>query len=345
MAGDWIKMRTALCTDARVDEIASILNENSQFRRSLCCGEGDPGPLRTTMLRHLVVGALHAFWTRMQEITVDGDVPTVSPETVDACLDLPGLMSALVHVGWLKELEGGGIRVPNWNTHNSESAKKRALEAQKKRLQRDKGVPKVSPKRGDRTGTREEKRREEKRERREDSPSHGGKREGECEREGGKDATALRPHSDSAVSTEAQPAEGPPEPLRSSLTALDKWAMTDRGHPLDRARGEASRLAAFLEELEGSPPVLRGQESLPVAGLVPLAVQVITGQAKPPPFKSVAFALGCVRTQLQEWQAKGMGEVPETAEQRWERMRKAGVVSGPRPGNNGKEAGHGVAET
>ena len=136
---------------------------------------------------------------------------------------------------------------------------------------------------------------------------------------------------------EEGPPEGPPEPLRSSLTALDKWAMTDRRHPLDRARGEASRLAAFLEELEDSPPVLRGQESLPVAGLVPLAVQVITGQAKPPSFKNVAFALGCVRNQLQEWQAKGMGEVPETAEQRWERMRKAGVVKGPRPGNNWKE--------
>lgn len=182
----------------------------------------------------------------------------------------------------------------------------------------------------------------------------------------GKDASAMRPHSDGIASgmqraygsgsgdgserregesegegasspSEAPTPEGPPEPIRSSLRALDKWAMTDRGHPLDRARGEASRLAAFLEELESSPPVLRGQESLPVAGLVPLAIQVLLGQTKPPPFKSVAFALGCVRTQLQEWQAKGMGEVPKTADERWEEMRAANVVSGPRP-DNGKES-------
>ncbi len=177
----------------------------------------------------------------------------------------------------------------------------------------------------------------------------------------GKDASALRPHSDGIASgmqraygsgsgsgsegregesegegPERGSPEGPPEPLRSSLRALDDWAAADRGHPLNRVTGEAHRVAAFLEAMEGSPPVLRGSESLPVASLVPLAVQVLLGQAKPPRFKSVAWALACVRTQLEEWQAGGLGKIPQTADQRWEEMRAANVVSGPRP-DNGKE--------
>ena len=77
--------------------------------------------------RDQVVGKLHRLWSWADRHgrggVVDADVGDV-----DEQVGHPGFTAALVSVGWLGGTEGG-IVIPHWDRHNSESAKERALSA------------------------------------------------------------------------------------------------------------------------------------------------------------------------------------------------------------------------
>jgi hypothetical protein len=107
MAGDWIKMRTALGADRATMVICDL----------------------TGLDEFAVVGRLHAIWVWAGEHTVTGDVTGVTLKTVDRVTRLEGFGEAMKASGWLEVLPDGGLRFPRWKRHNSKAAKERALAA------------------------------------------------------------------------------------------------------------------------------------------------------------------------------------------------------------------------
>jgi len=139
MAGDWIKMRLDLAEDPAVIEMADELGVREET----------------------VVGYCHAFWCWASRQCHDGRVTGVTLTSLGRVLSLPGFPEILVKVGWLKYQESGlkpVLEIPHFERHLSESAKTRALAANRKSRQR---VPKMSRTERDKTGTREEESREE----------------------------------------------------------------------------------------------------------------------------------------------------------------------------------------
>lgn len=133
MAGDWIKMRMGLRTHPKVVRISSALSAD-RFR---------------------VIGALHAVWCLADEHTEDGELPGYSMPALDDSIGWPGFSKAMKDVDWL-EVNAQGLVIPRFDEHNGASAKRRAMEAERKRRNRELSAPDA-----DKSVTREEKRREE----------------------------------------------------------------------------------------------------------------------------------------------------------------------------------------
>lgn len=133
MSKPWIKMTTDLRRHPKVVRISSALNADR---------------LRT-------VGALHAVWAIFDEHSADGDLPGYTTEVVDDELRWPGFAAQMARVGWLL-ISDDGLRLPEFDTHNGASAKRRAQEADRKRSAR------ASASDADTLRTRGEERRGEK---------------------------------------------------------------------------------------------------------------------------------------------------------------------------------------
>lgn len=136
MAGDWIKMRTDLATSPKVVRISSALRAD-RFR---------------------TVGALHAVWCLFDAHSLDGKLEGYNLGTVDDLIGFTGFAEAMASVGWLVE-SAGSLELPRFDDHNGSSAKRRAMESDRKRKGRlsasDADVD------ADELRTREEERREE----------------------------------------------------------------------------------------------------------------------------------------------------------------------------------------
>ncbi|EQB4676790.1 TPA: DNA replication domain protein [Klebsiella aerogenes] len=135
MAGDWIKMRADLHTHPKVVRMASALKAD----------------------RLRIVGGLHSAWCLFDVHSVDGFLDGYSPETLDDLIGFPGFARAMMAVGWLEE-DGESLVMPRFEAHNGQSAKRRAQDADRKRVKRN--VVKMSASEADEMRTREEKRRE-----------------------------------------------------------------------------------------------------------------------------------------------------------------------------------------
>lgn len=151
MAGDWIKMRTALAEDPDVIRIAGILQQD----------------------RFAVVGRLHSLWSWADQNSVDGSALSVTFSFLDDLVRCDGFCEALINVNWLAG-EDWSVSIPGFERHNGDSAKKRGLDTKRKSLKRTAKdnsadgpdeVRHMSGQEADTTrtesGTREEKRREE----------------------------------------------------------------------------------------------------------------------------------------------------------------------------------------
>lgn len=103
-----------------------------------------------------VVGALFRVWCLFDEHTEDGHLDGYSFFVLDDELRIDGFSQAMSDVGWLIDVDGESLQVPDFDDHMSESAKKRAQDNKRKRIAR-----KVSADKADKERTREEKRREE----------------------------------------------------------------------------------------------------------------------------------------------------------------------------------------
>ena len=71
----------------------------------------------------------------LDEQTDDGHVEFFTPEDADDLAGLPGFGDALQEVRWITFSPGGAV-VSNWDRHNGQSAKRRCMDAERKRAVR-----------------------------------------------------------------------------------------------------------------------------------------------------------------------------------------------------------------
>ncbi|WP_232243615.1 hypothetical protein [Paraburkholderia sp. SOS3] len=128
MAGDWIKMRTDLFTHPKVVRISSTLKAD-RFR---------------------TVGGLMSVWCLFDAHSIDGHLDGYDLSTVDDLIGWPGFAAAMKMVGWLDD-NSEGLVLPEFDTHNGQSAKRRAQDSDRKRASR------LSASDADKKRTREEK--------------------------------------------------------------------------------------------------------------------------------------------------------------------------------------------
>jgi len=145
MAGDWIKMRSDLRTHPKVVRVSSALKAD----------------------RLRVIGALFVAWSVFDAHSVDGTLEGYDADVLDETVGFLGFSRALIAVGWLEERRDGEMQTlvaPRFSEHNGQSAKKRGLDAERKRATRNSAPPvrEMSASQADKKRTREEKRREEK---------------------------------------------------------------------------------------------------------------------------------------------------------------------------------------
>jgi len=151
MAGEWIKIETSLSDKPEVLRISRRLGID----------------------KDCVVGKLARVWGWFDKNSVDGVVDGVVDADIDAIAYQDGFASALVSVGWLLvDSDLCRVSVPNFQRHNGESAKKRALKSERQARWRRSGSEEVDDTASTCASTREEKRREEKKDISKASPSH-----------------------------------------------------------------------------------------------------------------------------------------------------------------------------
>jgi len=138
MSGDWIKMRRDLPSDPAVIRISRALGLHIDA----------------------VVGKLHRLWSWADAHTIDGTAEGLDLAWVDETAGAAGFGACLLTTGWLEETPSG-VRFANFDRHNGQSAKVRALaQTRMKRIRCADSATVAQP----------EKRREEKR-RRKDIPA------------------------------------------------------------------------------------------------------------------------------------------------------------------------------
>lgn len=77
-----------------------------------------------------VVGKLLRVWGWFSNHTIDGNAPSVTKALLDRDCGVTGFCAAMIEAGWMIE-EDGRIRLPNFDRHNSQTAKTRALTAKR----------------------------------------------------------------------------------------------------------------------------------------------------------------------------------------------------------------------
>lgn len=104
MASSWIKVEVITPDKPEIFQIAEILNI-------------DPDA---------VLGKLVRIWAWADQQTVDGNAGSVTKGVLDRIAFITGFADALIAVGWLA-YDGNKLVLPNFDRHNGESSKKRAL--------------------------------------------------------------------------------------------------------------------------------------------------------------------------------------------------------------------------
>ena len=101
----WIKVRTNLSDDPSVWEIADALNMDA----------------------FAVIGRLHSMWAWFDgQATADDPWVYVTSTAMDRRLACAGWCAAVAAAGWLL-IDGNRLGIPNFDRHNGQSAKDRAL--------------------------------------------------------------------------------------------------------------------------------------------------------------------------------------------------------------------------
>ena len=139
MAGDWIKLQKDTPDKPEVLAIASRMNL-------------DPDA---------VVGKLVRIWSWFDTHTVDGNALSVTYALLDRLAGITGFAEQMSFVGWLNQ-EGHVLSLPNFEYHNGETAKKRALRKNRQEKHRSNDESNANSNASSVTNALPEKRREEK---------------------------------------------------------------------------------------------------------------------------------------------------------------------------------------
>jgi hypothetical protein len=143
MAGDWIKIEHVTPDKPEVWQIAETLGIDADA----------------------VVGKLVRIWVWADQQTTDGNARSVTKALLDRISGVTGFAAAMVEAGWLQQAEGG-VQFVNFERHNGETAKQRALTAKRVQKHRAAGAAETKVKRqcnaAGVTSPLPEKRREEK---------------------------------------------------------------------------------------------------------------------------------------------------------------------------------------
>jgi flagellar biosynthesis GTPase FlhF len=139
MAGDWIKLQKDTPDKPEVLAIASRMNL-------------DPDA---------VVGKLVRIWSWFDTHTVDGNALSVTFSLLDRLAGVTGFAEQMTFVGWLNQ-EGHVLTLPNFEYHNGETAKKRALGKNRQNKHRSNDESNANSNASSVTNALPEKRREEK---------------------------------------------------------------------------------------------------------------------------------------------------------------------------------------
>lgn len=78
-----------------------------------------------------VIGALISLLCWADGVTADGTIGKGGDVIIDRVCGLKGLSDALIDAGWLSKDADGVVAFNEWDTHNGENAKKRALNVRK----------------------------------------------------------------------------------------------------------------------------------------------------------------------------------------------------------------------
>lgn len=142
MAGDWIKLQHVTPDKPEIYRIAAELGVTPEDAFGRCC----------------------RVWIWADQQSLNGHALRVTNVTLDSVARRDGFATALLAAGWLVSNPDGTISFPNFGRHNGETAKNRALAAERKAKQRAEnhaaGVTEVTNKsraKRDNSVTREEK--------------------------------------------------------------------------------------------------------------------------------------------------------------------------------------------
>jgi hypothetical protein len=116
MAGNWIKFETSTSDKPEVWQIAESLGI-------------DPDA---------VVGKLLRIWAWFDDQTESGNAPVTVAALLDRRVGVSGFVSAMVSAGWMTQ-KSGVLTLPNFDRHNGETAKSRALTAKRVAKHKEKG--------------------------------------------------------------------------------------------------------------------------------------------------------------------------------------------------------------
>jgi hypothetical protein len=181
MAGDWIKMRTSLLTNPKVNGIARALEGSTEVTGALSTGFGGPmcEIVTRNVMRHVTVSSLLVIWGAANEHTRDGIFVNADLSDVDDMVGIPGFGAAMESVGWLHyDAEIHSVTLPNFNEYNTSGSTRSAdaktsARRQKEYRERKKAaeVTQESDVTRDVTNDVTSNRREEKRREEKNSPS------------------------------------------------------------------------------------------------------------------------------------------------------------------------------
>jgi len=104
MAGDWLKFETATLDKPEVWAIAQDLSI-------------DPDA---------VIGKLLRVWSWFDQQSTIGNAPSVTKALLDRCAGVTGFCDSVIKAGWMVD-DGRFLSLPNFDRHNGNTAKSRAL--------------------------------------------------------------------------------------------------------------------------------------------------------------------------------------------------------------------------
>jgi hypothetical protein len=94
----------------------------------------------------------------------------------------------------------------------------------------------------------------------------------------------------------------------AAITAFSRWSGRDRGRELSASANEYAHVAGLVSLVAEATPIIRHGEHVSRATMIPHAVQAVMDRRKSPQFKTIQFAVGVIRNQLQEWADLGLGK-------------------------------------